>query len=107
MRFEPEDTLDWGKRTHSSTARTFHQIDATVGKSLGIDTNHTREREARLFWATLPVLSPFPPFPLCSAHAARCFPRQQASRRLFHSHPVHLAGSDPLGGVLPTGCATR
>src|SRR6266567_8949674 len=39
VRFEPEDALTWGERTHSSTVRTFHQADATFGKSFEIEGN--------------------------------------------------------------------
>src|SRR5437588_11656775 len=46
VRFEPEDALDRGERTRSSTVRTFHQGDTTVSKSFEIDGNHHSRKRA-------------------------------------------------------------
>src|SRR5205807_4757208 len=42
--WEPENALDWGERTRSRTARTFHQSDATVGKPFEVDGNLSNKR---------------------------------------------------------------
>src|SRR6266478_9818675 len=67
VRFEPEDALDRGERTHSSTVRAFHQADATVGKSFEIDGNHSRERAVGCFARLFLFLRRF--------HRFRCFRR--------------------------------
>src|SRR5215813_12098218 len=44
VRWESEDALARGERTHAGTVRTFHQGDATVSKPVEINGNHPGKR---------------------------------------------------------------
>lgn len=88
MCFEPEDALAWGERTHSSTVRTFHQVDGTFSKSFEIDGNQfSRKRAVGCFARVFLFFRRFH----CARRVRHSVFRDRLLFELFSIHPRHIS----------------